>query len=228
MGTNLAAVVGAYLLGSIPVGLIVVWVAKKKDLRLEHSGRTGGTNAMRVAGFWAGIITAIGDGAKALLAVLLARAITGGNAWVEAAAGVLAVFGHNYSIFLIEQVSKKIRLRGGAGGGSMIGAATAMWPPIAAIVIPVGLFLLVGVGYASVSTMTAGLLVTIIFLVRAVNEQGPWAYVVFGILVEALLIWSLRPNIDRLKNGTERLIGWRARKKRRASQSQEAEDVSPS
>lgn len=227
MGNSLAAVVGAYLLGSIPVGLIVVWVAKKRDLRLEHSGRTGGTNAMRVAGLWAGVITAIGDGLKASLAVLLARALTG-NPWLEAAAGVLAIFGHNYSIFLIELVSKKFRFRGGAGGGSMIGAATMMWPPIAAIVIPIGFILLIGIGYASVSTMSTGLLVTIIFLVRAVNGQGPWAYVAFGILAEALLLWGLRPNIDRLKQGTERLIGWRARQKRRSSQSQEAEDASPS
>ena len=226
MGTSIAAIVGAYFLGSIPVGLIVVWVAKKRDLRLEHSGRTGGTNVMRVAGLWAGILTAIADGIKAALAVLLARALTG-NAWVEAAAGVLAVVGHNYSIFLIELVSKKFRFRGGAGGGSTIGAATIMWSPIAAIVIPVGFLLLIGIGYASVSTMAIGLLTTIIFLVRAINGQGPWAYVVFGILTEALLIWGLRPNIDRLKQGTERLIGWRARQKRRANPSHEAEDVSP-
>ena len=228
MGINIAAVVIAYLLGSIPIGFIVVWVVKKKDLRSEHSGRTGGTNAMRVAGTGAGIFTAIGDGLKALLAVLIARALTNGNPSVEAAAGVLAVFGHNYSIFLIERISKKIRLRGGAGGGSTIGAATAMWPPTALIVIPLAFLLLIGLGYASVSTITIGLLTTVIFIIRAVNGQGPWAYVVFGILAEALLIWSLRPNIDRLKQGTERLIGWRARQKQRLSKPLEAEDISRS
>jgi glycerol-3-phosphate acyltransferase PlsY len=51
----------AYLYGSIPFGLIIVWFAKKKDLRTIESGRTGGTNAMRAAGLVAGLLTALKD-----------------------------------------------------------------------------------------------------------------------------------------------------------------------
>jgi glycerol-3-phosphate acyltransferase PlsY len=219
------AVGAGYLLGSVPVGWIVVWIATKRDLRNEHSGRTGGTNAMRVAGFGAGLVTALGDFFKAAGAVWLARSLTGGNGWVEASAGFLAVFGHNHSMFLIEQFRKTIRFRGGAGGGATVGVATAMWPPAALIIIPLGLLILLAFGYASVSTMMVGIIAIIIFVIRAVNEQGPWAYVAFAIGAEALLLWGLRPNIDRLKQGTERLIGWRARQKERLKRSLEGEDT---
>jgi glycerol-3-phosphate acyltransferase PlsY len=170
---------------------------------------------MRSAGFLAGLITGIADFSKAFLAVILARILTDGNPWFEAFAGLLAVVGHNYSAFLIERIDGKFRFRGGAGGGSSVGAATAMWPPSALIIIPLGLLLLFGLGYASVSTMSVGLLIIGIFVYRAVQGLGPWAYVVFGVLVELLLLWGLKPNIQRLKEGKERLIGWRAKQQER-------------
>lgn len=222
---EIVAAIAGYLLGSIPMGWIVVWLVKKKDLRDEHSGRTGGTNAMRVAGFWAGLITAVADFLKAAAAVWLARALTGGNPWAEAIAGFLAVFGHNHSLFLVERFHATIRFRGGAGGGSTVGVATAMWAPAGLIIIPVGVLVLFGLGYASVGTMTAGLVAIVIFTIRALNEQGPWAYVAFAVGAEALLLWGLRPNIDRLKRGKERLIGWRARQKERMQRSMEGEDA---
>lgn len=178
---------------------------------------------MRSAGFLAGLITALADFSKAYMAVILARTLTSGDPWIEAFAGLLAVVGHIYSIFLIERDRGKFRLRGGAGGGSSVGAATAMWPTTALIVIPIGLLILFGLGYASVSTMTIGLLIIGLFTYRATQGLGPWAYVVFGILVELLLLWGLRPNIQRLKEGKERLIGWRAKHKRRRSKPQETE-----
>jgi glycerol-3-phosphate acyltransferase PlsY len=211
----IGALLGSYIIGSIPFGLIIVWLVKKKDIRTEHSGRTGGTNVMRSAGFLAGLITGIADFSKAFLAVILARMLTGGNPWVEAFAGLLAVVGHNYSLFLIERVGDKFKFRGGAGGGSSVGAATAMWPPTALIVIPLGLLILFGLGYASVSTISVGLIFTGLFIYRAAQGIGPWAYVVFGILVDLLLLWGLKSNIQRLKEGKERLIGWRAKQQER-------------
>ena len=91
----------AYLIGSIPFGLIFVWFIKRRDIRNENSGRTGGTNVMRSAGFLAGLITGLADFSKAYLAVILARTLTGGDPWIEAFAGLLSVVGHNYSIFLM-------------------------------------------------------------------------------------------------------------------------------
>jgi len=60
--------------------------------------------------------------------------------------------------------------------------------------------------------MSIAVVATIIFIIRALSGASPWAYVLYGILAEVLLIIALRPNIIRLMNGTERLVGWRARR----------------
>ena len=219
---GLLSLVISYLLGSIPMGLIAVRISTGKDLRQEHSGRTGGTNAMRAGGFLVGLFTAILDFLKATAAVWITKMLTDQDPWLVAAAGVLAVVGHNYSIFLLERKGGNFRLRGGAGGASTAGASTGIWAPSVLIILPVGLLLLFGVGYASLATMSTGFVATIIFLVRALNGSGPWAYFYFGIAVEVILLLGLKPNIQRLLQGNERLIGWRARLRRKKEKSEEA------
>jgi acyl phosphate:glycerol-3-phosphate acyltransferase len=206
------AVILAYLIGSVPIGLLAVKLITGKDIRSVQSGRTGGTNAMRAGGPWAGLLTATGDVFKAASAVWLARYGLGAGPWVEVAAGLFAVIGHNYSIFLIEKNDAgRWRLRGGAGGAPTIGAAMALWPVSIFITVPVGLIVVFGLGYASVATMSIALTSIVIFSLRAYAGHSPWAYVAFGVVAEVLLIWALRPNISRLFKGTERLVGWRAK-----------------
>ena len=197
----------SYAIGSVPFGLIVVRLMTGKDIRTIASGRTGGTNAMRAAGPWAGIFTAVLDILKAAATVWLAQAVTH-NVWIHMLAPIAAVIGHNYSLFLIERdTNGHIRLRGGAGGAAAGGGAFGLWPPVAFILIPMGLLIWYVTGYASVTTLSIGILTIIIFGVRASLGLGPWAYVVYGFLVELLMIWALRPNLKRLKDGTERRHG---------------------
>lgn len=210
---SVIALIAGYLLGSIPVGLLMVRLVKRRDITKWYSGRTGGTNVMRVAGFWAGAATAIADVLKAATAVWMARALTGGEPWIEAVAGALAILGHNYSIFLLQREDGKIRLRGGAGGACSFGAAVGLWAPSGLILLPIVAAIFYGIGYASVTTMSVSFLAGIIFAVRAALGLGPWAYVGYAILAEVLVIWALRPNIERLLKGDERLVGWRARKR---------------
>jgi len=211
------AVVAAYLLGSIPTGLVLVRLSTGKDLRQEHSGRTGGTNAARAAGAWAGIGTMIGDGLKAAGAVWLAHALTAGQPLIEAIAGIAAVLGHNYSLFMIERREGKLHFRGGAGGAPTVGAAIGLWGPSALFMIPTGIGVLLVIGYASVATISVGVAATVVFLVRAAQGSGPWGYVVFGPVVVVLLLLALRPNLARLRQGTERIVGLRAWWQRRTS-----------
>lgn len=213
--TTLIALVCAYLLGSLPVGLLVVKIIRGRDIRYWFSGRTGGTNVMRMAGVWAGLVTMAGDLLKALGAVLLADVLTGGNAWVKAGAGLLSIVGHNYSIFLLERKDGKIALKGGAGGVCTLGASGGLWIPALLIIIPTSLGVLFGVGYASVATMSIAFMAFVIFLVRAILGLGSWVYVLFGVVAEAILMWALRPNIRRLLKGEERIVGWRSRRARR-------------
>ncbi len=215
MVTNLISLAAAYLLGSIPTGLVLVRLSTGKDLRGEHSGRTGATNAGRVAGAWAGAATMLGDGLKAAAAVWLARALTGGQPWVEAAAGIAAVLGHNYSLFMVERREGKLHFRGGAGGAPTVGAAIGLWAPSALVMLPAGIGVLLLLGYASVATISAAVAATVVFLVRALLGAGPWAHVAFGPVAAIVLLWALRPNLERLRQGTERLVGlpaWRKKK----------------
>lgn len=210
------AFISAYIFGAIPFGFIVVKAFSGKDVRNEGSGRTGGTNAGRAAGFTAGAITAILDFLKAALAVWLAQLLVPNTPWVAALAGLIAISGHNYSIHLLERDADGfITLRGGAGGGPCLGAAFALFPMSLAIILPIGLIALLVIGYASVATLSISFLATIIFLVRAVMGLGPWEYVAFGIGAIILLVIALRPNILRLMNGTERLVGLRVLLKKR-------------
>jgi glycerol-3-phosphate acyltransferase PlsY len=212
---TLISLVCAYLLGSLPVGLFVVKIIRGRDIRHWFSGRTGGTNVMRMAGVWAGLVTMAGDLLKALGAVLLADFLTGGNAWAKVGAGLLSILGHNYSIFLLERKDGRIVLRGGAGGVCTLGASGGLWIPALLITIPASLGVLFGIGYASVATISIAFMAFVIFLIRAILGVGPWAYVLFGVAAEAILMWALRPNIRRLIKGEERIVGWRARRAKR-------------
>ena len=224
---DIAAVIAAYLFGSIPFGLLVVKIISGRDIRKVESGRTGGTNAMRAAGIGAGIATAILDIFKSAATVWLARAVTP-NEWIHVLAPIAAIIGHNHSIFLIERDENgRIRLRGGAGGAAALGGSFGLWPPSIFIILPIGFGIWWGIGYASVTTMSVGLMSTIIFAVRAALGLSPWEYAIYGLLAEVLLVWALRPNIKRLLNGTERLHGWRAKRQEKKMPEEAKQDSGP-
>jgi len=206
---------GSYLLGSLPFGLLIVKISSGKDLRDVESGRTGGTNAMRAAGVVAGGLTALMDMLKGAAAVWLVRSLQPGLVWLEIAAPLAAIMGHNYSIFLIEKISGgRLHLRGGAGGAPCVGGAFGLWPMSLLITLPLLAAIWYGVGYASVTTMSAAFLAVVIFAVRASLGLNPWIYVLYGVFAELILLWALRPNLRRLAAGSERLVGWRARRKK--------------
>jgi glycerol-3-phosphate acyltransferase PlsY len=212
---SILVIVCAYVLGSVPSGLLIVKLSTGKDIRRIESGRTGGTNAMRAAGVWAGLGTAVFDALKGAACVWLARGLIPGAVWLEVLAPVLAIVGHNYSIFLVERRENGgIRLRGGAGGAPATGGAFALWPPILLFILPLAALIFYFVGYASVTTLSVALIAIVVFAIRAWVGASPWAYVFYGLAAELVLIWALRPNIRRLLNGTERLVGFRAKRKK--------------
>lgn len=201
------AVIIAYLLGSIPMGLIVVKALTGRDVREIGSGRTGGTNALRAAGKWGFVLTVFGDVIKGVGAVNIARLMfpTDPSLFLlEALCGIAAVAGHNYSIY--------IGFRGGAGTGPNVGAAAALFPPSLIITIPLVPIVLFGTGYASVASSSAAVAILIIFLVRFAFFGSPFIYIVFGIATTALVAIALIPNYRRLIEGTERIVGPRAKR----------------
>jgi len=201
----------SYVIGSIPFGFLVVKTFSGRDVRDVGSGRTGGTNAMRAAGVPAGVLTAVLDTLKAAACVWLARLILPADTQVigMVLAGLFAIVGHNYSVFL--------GFKGGAGGAPTVGAALAIWPWSFVIAAPVCLVVLFGIGYASLATIAAGLVITAVFAYRAYAQQAPAAFILYGVGALILLVWALRPNIRRLLRGEERLIGWRAKRLKQAA-----------
>lgn len=211
-----------YVLGSIPFGLIIVKLRTGKDIRQVESGRTGGTNAMRAAGFFAGLMTAIMDILKGAAAVWLARAL-GGSEFGQVLAPLGAILGHNYSMFLTERDAQgRLRFRGGAGGAPCLGGSLGLWPPAAGIVLLVGVLVFFGTGYASLTTISVGLVSLIIFSVMAAMNLAPSVYVVYGLVGLLLLLWALRPNIQRLFKGQERVVSISLHGRLRARQEQRA------
>ena len=216
---DIVAVVLGYILGSIPFGLLIVKLKTGKDIRKVESGRTGGTNAVRAAGFGAGLLTTILDILKGAAAVWMAQAISPEHHFVHVLAPLAAILGHNHSIFLAERDEKgTLRLRGGAGGAPAIGGAMGLWLPMFPIMVTAGAIVWFTVGMASVATMTVPLIVIIVFAIRAALGQQPAVDIWYGVIAEILLLWALRPNIQKLLAGNERVVkyslnGWlRARK----------------
>ena len=210
---DIGFVVIGYIIGSIPFGLLIVKFKTGKDIRNVESGRTGGTNAVRAAGFWAGLLTAILDILKGTSAVWIAQALTG-NHLIHVLAPVGAILGHNYSVFLISRDSEgKLRFFGGAGGAPALGGAVGLWAPMFPIVFGVGALIWFTLGIASVTTMGIGLIITIAFAIRAYLGLQPAMDILYGVLTLFLLIWALRPNLKKLIAGKERVVsislnGW--------------------
>ncbi len=110
-----AGVLG-YLLGAVPTGVLVCRALRGADVRQQGSGHTGGLNVSRSAGMWAGALTAVVDVLLGMAAVAGATLMTD-NPWAATVAGVMAVVGHNWSVF--------IRFGGGIGLSTLAG--TLLW-----------------------------------------------------------------------------------------------------
>jgi glycerol-3-phosphate acyltransferase PlsY len=211
----LGAILG-YLLGSVPVGLLVCRLFGV-DIRTVGSGRTGATNAWRAAGLKAAIPTVIGDAIKGAVAVWLIRAFyalvfpepatmsvddaTARLAALQLAAalaGGAAILGHNWSIF--------IGFKGGAGGITSAATTMAISPLVGGMVWIIGILIIWWGRIASLATFAVGASAFALFLVLALNQLSPWAYVVYGVSALVAVVIALQSNREKLKAQQERVI----------------------
>ena len=190
-----AAVVG-YILGSFPSGYLIskLWGV---DILRHHSGRTGGTNVFRVLGLLPALLTGALDLGKGALAVWAAGQISG-LPLAEVLAGAAAILGHNYSFAL--------RFRGGAGVGASLGALSAVYWPAGLALILLLILVIAITRYASVGSLTV--LTVMPFLLLALSLAGILAsiYILYGVLAWIIIVNAHRPNIQRLRQGTERRL----------------------
>jgi glycerol-3-phosphate acyltransferase PlsY len=193
----LAVLLVSYLLGSIPFGYVVGRL-QGIDVTRYGSGRTGGTNVGRLLGWRGFLLTAVGDLSKAMLAVLLARLMLQ-NEWAAVAAGLAAIIGHDWSLYLDG--------RGGRGVGSSF-AVLLLFSPLVALagLIVFGLVIL-WKRYVSLGSLT-GTAAALVGVVLAVAIGGqPAAYLGFALVAAPLIFFQHRDNIQRLLAGTERRVG---------------------
>lgn len=193
------ALIAAYLLGSLPIGYVVVWVARRIDIRAIGSGHTGGTNVLRVAGALPAILTVLGDLAKGYCAVALARHLAPDLALTASLAGLIAVVGHNWSVFL--------GFRGGVGTMTTGGAALALMPVGIAAVGAIALGIVAARRYSSLGSLAVAALLPVADLVGILLGAWPAYTLIFTLGTGAMATWALRTNILRLRAGTERRIG---------------------
>ena len=192
----LGAIIVAYLLGSIPMGLILTKFMGKGDLRKVGSGNIGATNVMRVGGLRAAALTWILDMAKAIAAVIIGNVVGGPvfGAWC----GFVAIVGHCYPVWL--------RFRGGKGISSLFGVLL-ITSPVAFITCGVEwLIVALTSGYSSLGAVVAFCLMPILGF--AIDFQMGWPFLAIALLC----LWRHRSNIGRLINGTESKIEWKWKK----------------
>lgn len=180
----------AYVGGSVPMGLLVGRWAKGMDIRQHGSGNIGATNVLRTIGIgWAALVFLF-DAAKGAVPVLLGRHF-GCDPVTLALVALLAVAGHNWSLFL--------RFRGGKGVATSLGALLALAPGVAVGVALIWVFLVAVTGYASVGSMLG--LASSGPILQLVAAPAPLVWL--GVALFTLTVYQHRANIKRLTQGKE-------------------------
>lgn len=183
----------AYLLGSIPNGLIFGKLIWGVDLRQHGSHNIGATNAWRTLGKVPGFIIFLLDFLKGFLSVYIAMKLAG-TPLAMVLAAIFAIVGHSASLFL--------HFKGGKGVATGLGVIVMLMPVPALIVFLIWLAVVKLSGYVSLASIIAAVFVPILAYVM----DFPTEYVVFSVLAAALVIVRHHANITRLLNGTESKI----------------------
>jgi glycerol-3-phosphate acyltransferase PlsY len=194
--TLLCIPIAAYILGSVPFGLLLTRIIGGADVRKEGSGNIGAANVARVAGTLPGILTLILDAAKGAAAVLLAEHLSNESAAWMMIAGFAALVGHCFPIWL--------NFKGGKGVATAAGLFLVLCP--LAFLGSLLLFILVVAfwRYVSLGSIAAAAAMPLLIYFLWAPRHAPPPVITFGALAVALLIvFKHDANIQRLVEGAE-------------------------
>ena len=181
----------AYLLGSIPFGVIFARIFGRGDVRESGSGNIGATNVARVAGPAAGILTLVFDAGKGAAAVLLAERMTGGQAIWMVTAAVVALVGHCFPVWL--------KFKGGKGVATAAGVFGVLSPFALAAALAVFIAVVWKWRYVSLASICAAAAMPLLIYFLWAPGYAPPLAVTFGTLAIALLVvYQHDANIQRL------------------------------
>jgi acyl phosphate:glycerol-3-phosphate acyltransferase len=186
----------AYLLGSVPFGLIVGTLFGGKDVRTVGSGNIGATNVSRVAGPFAGILTLLLDAAKGSAAIVLAARIAGDSATWMIVAGLCALVGHCYPVWL--------KFKGGKGVATAAGIFLMLSPWALSLALAVFILVVVFWRFVSLGSIAAAAAIPLLMYFLWAPGHAPPAVVSLGSLAISLLVlYKHDANMQRLFEGTE-------------------------
>lgn len=189
----LVLIVAAYVVGSIPTGLIFGKLIWKKDLRRFGSKNIGATNAWRVIGKKAGLLIFVLDFLKGQIGVLIGCCLFA-TPGAMVVGGLFAMLGHIFPIFL--------GFKGGKGVATGLGVISTLMPKVTAIVVIVWFALVLLTRYVSVGSIVAALLTPIL----AALFKVPAVFFAFALAAAVVIVWRHRENIARLRAGRENKI----------------------
>lgn len=194
--------VAAYLLGSIPFGVLIAKALGGPDIRSVGSGNIGAANVARNVGVIAGALTLILDAGKGYLAVWIAGRSTGGNARWMMAAAVAVVIGHMFPVWL--------GFKGGKGVATSLGAFLPICPEAVAAAAAIWILLVAFWRYSSLGSIIAAAAMPLLVYLFYAPHHAPPDYVLFGtVLISVLVLWKHRDNMRRLIAGQESRLGSR-------------------
>jgi glycerol-3-phosphate acyltransferase PlsY len=186
----------AYLCGSIPFGLLIARWKTGTDVREIGSGNIGATNVARVVGPAAGILTLVLDVAKGAAAVWLAGRFSEQNSTALMLAGVFALLGHCFPVWL--------RFNGGKGVAAALGVFLMLSPLAALSALLVFILVSVAWRYVSLGSVSAAAAMPLLMYFLWAPGHAPPLVVDFGTLfAAALIIFKHDVNLQRLVDGTE-------------------------
>jgi glycerol-3-phosphate acyltransferase PlsY len=180
----------AYLLGAVPTGLIVARIIGGVDPREAGSGNIGATNVGRTSGKKAGIITLLGDVLKGATPVVVA-AWLGADEFILAGAGLLAIIGHMFSVYL--------GFRGGKGVATACGVFLVISPPAIGLSLLVFVIVLLLLNFVSIASMAAAIGLPVFLF----SVSGSITFTLLGAITAILIVWKHSSNIKKLFKGTE-------------------------
>ena len=190
-------IAAAYLIGSIPFALILARRWGAADLRRVGSGNLGAANVLRASGVTAGVLVAALDIAKGAVSVVLAQRLGGAGAG-PAAAGVAAIVGHVYPVWL--------GFRGGKGVATACGVFTVLTP----LAVPPALAIFLAGVWITKYISVGSVLASVALPTAAYVTGSPGPVVGAAVAASALILFRHRSNLARLREGTERRFGARA------------------
>ncbi len=192
---GLMALSVAYLVGGIPFGLLIVKLMSGKDVRDSGSGNIGATNVLRTSGTGAGILTLVLDAAKGVFAVWLADTLTHGDILWMSFAALAVLTGHVFSPYL--------KFTGGKAVASFLGAFGYLTPVPVLVITLIFILVVVLTRYLSLGSVAgAGLFPFACFIIL----HPAWPVLVASVGAAVLIIWRHTGNIERIRQGTERIL----------------------